>query len=208
MSSVYIRENKSENPNLEMNRRLLMDFGFGNFLDKFEGRFGRRATTALLGIIGLGVVSVVTNLVATNVIIPIYEISSEYVSPQGNLKTKYVVDAFWNIVVFLWGIYYIVTIIQRRNEMKDVERYKDQYRLYSQQYDKYMDAVRKFHETIRDSSKRMADSANVLKGKVSKASKLEIEAAIGEFCDEMYAASDAAGENVLEINRLVENSLD
>ena len=41
----------------------MMDFGFGAFLEKFEQRFGNFATTILLGLIGLTVVTACMSLI-------------------------------------------------------------------------------------------------------------------------------------------------
>jgi hypothetical protein len=47
-----------------------MDFGVGRFLEMFEERFGRTATTLLLAIIGLGVVGFCGKLVYETVLLP------------------------------------------------------------------------------------------------------------------------------------------
>ncbi|MET0250317.1 MAG: hypothetical protein ABW164_11390 [Sphingobium sp.] len=47
-----------------------MDFGFGNFLDKFEEHFGRLATRFLLKLVATGIASICVSLVWTHIISP------------------------------------------------------------------------------------------------------------------------------------------
>jgi len=49
-----------------------MDIGLGRFLEMFEERFGRTATTVLVGIIGLAVIAFCVPLIWNNLIMPIY----------------------------------------------------------------------------------------------------------------------------------------
>jgi E3 ubiquitin-protein ligase DOA10 len=49
-----------------------MDFGLDKFIEMFEERFGRKVTTALLVLIGVGIASVMVHLIWTNLIRPIY----------------------------------------------------------------------------------------------------------------------------------------
>jgi hypothetical protein len=52
----------------------MMDFGFGRFLEMFEERFGRRPTTALLGLIGLAVFGLCARLIYDDIFRPIYDV--------------------------------------------------------------------------------------------------------------------------------------
>jgi vacuolar-type H+-ATPase subunit E/Vma4 len=49
---------------------MLVDFGFGSLIDKFEERFGRRVTTVLLAVVGLGIFAGCVGLIAGNLIKP------------------------------------------------------------------------------------------------------------------------------------------
>jgi hypothetical protein len=49
-----------------------MDIGLGKFLEMFEQRFGRAATTALLAIIGLGLAGFMCSLIWGHIIMPLY----------------------------------------------------------------------------------------------------------------------------------------
>lgn len=48
-----------------------MEFGLGKFLEMFEERFGKKATTYLLALIGLGISSWMVKLIFTNAIWPL-----------------------------------------------------------------------------------------------------------------------------------------
>jgi hypothetical protein len=52
-----------------------VDIGLGRFLEMFEERFGRKATTALLAIIGLGVTAFMLSLIWEHLIIPLYSLA-------------------------------------------------------------------------------------------------------------------------------------
>jgi hypothetical protein len=53
--------------------RLSMDIGLGKFLEMFEERFGRKATTVLLGIIALGITGGMLNLIYQYLFTPLME---------------------------------------------------------------------------------------------------------------------------------------
>jgi len=53
-------------------RVLMVDFGFAGFLDKFEERFGKAATTVLLFSIGLAVISVCLSTFYIQAVVPVY----------------------------------------------------------------------------------------------------------------------------------------
>jgi hypothetical protein len=55
--------------------RLAVDIGLGRFLEMFEERFGRKATTALLAIIGLGVTAFMLSLIWEHLVIPLYSLA-------------------------------------------------------------------------------------------------------------------------------------
>ncbi len=52
----------------------LMDFGLDKFIEMFEARFGKKATTALLILIGAGIASAMVNLIVRDLIIPLYDV--------------------------------------------------------------------------------------------------------------------------------------
>ena len=93
-------------------RRVMMDFGFGTFLDKFEKRFGGGVTTGLLVLIGLAVASFSINLVATFIVIPtislIYDVvaSDRFGSYQALKTIQVLLNIFFFVVAFaLFGDY-------------------------------------------------------------------------------------------------------
>jgi len=51
-------------------RGVAVDFGFGSLIEKFEERFGKRITTALLAVVGLGIFAGCVGLIAGNLIKP------------------------------------------------------------------------------------------------------------------------------------------
>ena len=53
-------------------RLFMVDFGLAGFLEKFEGRFGQRATTALLFLIGLAIASVCINTFYSMAVRPVF----------------------------------------------------------------------------------------------------------------------------------------
>src|ERR1700730_1980150 len=67
--------------------RLAVDIGLGRFLEMFEERFGRKATTGLLAIIGLGVTAFMLSLIWEHLITPLYSLAGAVVgkphSPVG-----------------------------------------------------------------------------------------------------------------------------
>lgn len=52
-----------------------MDFGLDKFIEMFEARFGKKATTALLILIGAGIASAMVNLIVRDLIIPLYDVT-------------------------------------------------------------------------------------------------------------------------------------
>jgi hypothetical protein len=52
--------------------KIMMDFGFGAFLNKFEEYYGKRATKVLVGVLGLTAVGLAMSMLASNVVTPVY----------------------------------------------------------------------------------------------------------------------------------------
>jgi hypothetical protein len=55
--------------------RLAVDIGLGRFLEMFEERFGRKATTVLLAVIGLGVTAFMFSLIWEYLVVPLYSLA-------------------------------------------------------------------------------------------------------------------------------------
>ena len=110
-----------------------MNFGLGRFLEMFEGRFGRAATTALLAMIGLAIVTFTGRLILDGLVLPIYNITTtvinghwSFVSLLKEFLTSQALPFFntslW--VIFLAWISNIVihdvyTLSKRRQLMRD-----------------------------------------------------------------------------------------
>jgi hypothetical protein len=56
----------------------MMDLGLGRFFEMFEDRFGRRATTVLLALVGLAIASLSVGLVWEHIISPIFGIVANF----------------------------------------------------------------------------------------------------------------------------------
>lgn len=63
-----------------------MDIGLGRFLEMFEERYGRLASTCLIGVIALGIVSVLIPLIWQNLARPIYGFCSDLVHGVAEIK--------------------------------------------------------------------------------------------------------------------------
>jgi hypothetical protein len=64
-----------------------MDLGLGRFLEMFEARFGRKATTVLLAMIGLGIVAFTGRLILTGMVFPIYDVLTAIINRHETLKS-------------------------------------------------------------------------------------------------------------------------
>lgn len=66
-------------------RGLAVDLGFGRFLEMFEERFGKRVTTVLLAIIGIGVLAGCVGLAVQNLILPAINLYNDLDWPASKL---------------------------------------------------------------------------------------------------------------------------
>jgi hypothetical protein len=85
--------------------RLAMDIGLGKFLEMFEDRFGRKATTGLLFMIGLGVLAVVIPPIYEHLIIIIGKIHSpEVITLNWTDVSQVVLTTLQVMLAILWII--------------------------------------------------------------------------------------------------------
>jgi hypothetical protein len=82
-----------------------MDFGLGRFLEMFEDRFGRWATTVLLGLIALAIVTFTIRLIVDGFIIPvtefIYSLAISHQSVVQSLKDISALPTITNIFMMI-----------------------------------------------------------------------------------------------------------
>jgi hypothetical protein len=91
--------------------RLAMDIGLGKFLEMFEERFGRKATTALLFMIGLGVLAVVIPPIYEHLIMPLYSFAGVFI---GKIHSPEEITLTWTDVsqIGLTILQVMLTILQ------------------------------------------------------------------------------------------------
>jgi hypothetical protein len=63
-----------------------MDVGLGRFLEMFEERFGRRATTCLLAFIAVGIVAFFLPIIWGNLIKPTYDFSAQVAQGAAQIR--------------------------------------------------------------------------------------------------------------------------
>jgi ABC-type Fe3+ transport system permease subunit len=101
----------------------MMDFGFGRFLEMFEDRFGRLATTILLAAIGLAVFGVCVSAIYSNIARPIYDIAIQIIHSGASLKnitTNSVWAAITSAVVTagIFGILFLYVRYKNKTMMR------------------------------------------------------------------------------------------
>ena len=91
----------------------MIDIGIGRFLEMFEERFGRHATTCLLAVIGLGVLAVCLPLIWTNLFVPIFKASRIVVQYFENLKTPVLpnIVAWGNVLAGKLGLVAVSAVL-------------------------------------------------------------------------------------------------
>jgi hypothetical protein len=82
--------------------RLAVDIGLGKFLEMFEERFGRAATTALLAIIGLGLTGFMLSLIWEHIIVPLYSFAGIIIGdvhPTVSFGAIFTLDTFYRVIL-------------------------------------------------------------------------------------------------------------
>jgi ABC-type Fe3+ transport system permease subunit len=105
----------------------MMDFGFGRFLEMFEDRFGRQATTILLAAIGLAVFGVCVSAIYNNIAIPIYDIAIQIIHSGASLK-NITTNSVWAAVIsaaVTAGILVIILLYVRYKNKIMIRRLSD-----------------------------------------------------------------------------------
>lgn len=86
-------------------REVMVDFGFGQFFEMFETKFGPWPTKMLLAIIGLTVVVLCVNVLVLQGIIPVFKLVSswDFNSLREFAEEQLVTSIFSVAVVFIFG---------------------------------------------------------------------------------------------------------
>ena len=86
----------------KLGRRLLMDFGFGAFLEKFEEHFGKRASKGLVLLIGLCVALFCGQMIWTIALGPAVSLATQAMS-RGNVW-QILINVAWTAIFAAFGL--------------------------------------------------------------------------------------------------------
>jgi len=93
-----------------------MDVGLDRFLEMFEARFGRLASTILMGLIGLGVASYMASLIWHHLVLPLYRLARSIISDQlwqkiQGIPLDVIASLFLTMIEFLISVALIGVLI-------------------------------------------------------------------------------------------------
>ena len=92
-------------------RQCMVDFGLAGFLDKFEERFGKRATTALLALIALAIASVCINTFYGMAVRPVFmSLASLWQSTVPSFSNYW--DLFKNLTILVLAVALAVSVLR------------------------------------------------------------------------------------------------
>ena len=172
-----------------------MEFGFGSFLDKFEARFGKAPTTALLFLMALAVASFCVNVAATFVIGPTISLIQAWVSddPETRASITETVKTVFNLLLFVIIAVNVVSMLDSRRDRKEIARIRVE-------YDEFLRAANEF----------WADSSDYVEALYSLASELETARTAKQRREVIYELRDRIAQRraqYLEKSRMLNDNI-
>src|SRR5258708_892820 len=109
-----------------------MEWGLGKYLEMFEERFGKKATTVLICVLTLALISLCMAITYEKLILPIYH-AVQYVTGDHSLYDLLrhdIVSAIWTAAIALILFFALSEIVKRRY-MKMLNNRREELRKYS-----------------------------------------------------------------------------
>lgn len=128
----------------------MMEFGLGSFLEKFETRFGSRATSCLLVLIALAASAICVNVIATYAIIPAIDLIEKMVSSdQVSYKSLKTIQVVANLFLFVLVFAGIRTAWEANKDREAANDYIEKYGIFRDFAVKFWDETDGIHSELR-----------------------------------------------------------
>lgn len=107
----------------QVGSRIMIDFGFGSFLEKFEHFYGKRASKIFVGFIAFVIIITLVSLIIKNVIEPIYNVA---VGNQDEINNVF--QFLITVLMFIYMAFLLASLVnafKTKNLLREAEARSD-----------------------------------------------------------------------------------